>query len=213
MKKGFSVAVIGLAGVVGMIGPPATGETILEDFESYHDGQIIGSTATSKPWSRFGAATNDNMVATSHERWVISGSHSAIYGLVWPNSFGAVRYRFDQATDLSPYHGVAVKMRSSKNNTHTQVKLAISNGYTTFVSVADRPLGVRVQPLVFELGPTQMIRVVGRHSYREVVQGAWQIGFDFSNIEDQDFETIAFDQLTLTTLSDAAPKTKVSALE
>ena len=58
-----------------------------------------------------------------------------------------------------------------------------------------------------------MVRVMGPDSYREVVQGAWQIGFDFSNAGDHGFETIAFDQLSLITTSDDAAKTEVSALE
>lgn len=176
---------------------PARSDTVLENFESYPDGQVVGASAISSPWRRFGAATNDHVTATRQERWLITGQASGLYGLVWPNPFGAVRYVLDKPTDLSTYRSVTVKMKSDKDYTHTQVKLAISNGHTTYVTIASKPLNTQIQEMRFELGQTLMIRTAGEDDYDQVVQGVWNIGFDFRNSEGDYVETIIFDDFEL----------------
>ena len=194
---------------------PVFADTTIDNFESYADGQIIGPNATSSPWRRFGGATNDNVMATRDERWVIRGDGSVLYGLVWPGSFGAVRYVFDKPTDLSPNNYVKVKMRSGSNTTYTQVRLAISNGSTTYVSVANLPLSRQVQQLVFKLGPNHLSKNIGHDTYKQVIQGATTIGFDFRNVEDEGYETIVFDDFTLRSHVSGpdSPAKKVSSLD
>lgn len=197
MKRYDASTTVGL--MVGLLAfaSLARADSTIEDFESYTNGQIVGLTATSSPWRRFGMATNDNITATGQKRWVISGDRSGLYGLVWPNSFGAIRYVFSDATDLSSHGGATVKMRSNRADTHTVVKLAVSNGATTFVTAADRPLTTQVQQLTFEISPSKMIRTAGPDGYEEVIHGAWSIGFDFLSSDDPYTETIVFDDFVI----------------
>jgi len=189
-------------------------DTRIDRFEAYSDGQIIGANAVSRPWRRFGGATNDNVMATTDEKWVISGGASVLYGLVWPGSFGAVRYVFDEPTDLSPNNYVKVKMRSGSLTTYTKVRLAISNGRTTYVSDVNLQLSRQVQQWVFKLGPKHMSRNIGQDTYKQVIQGATTIGFDFRNNEDHGYETVVFDDFFLRShTSGPETPTKVSAVD
>lgn len=198
MKALLSIAITSIVGVTWLVPTPAGADTILENFESYPDGRIVGPNATSSPWRRFGSATNDHITATRQDRWVITGDVSGLYGLVWPNTFGAVRYVFDKATSLSSYTRVTVKMRSDKIDTHTRVRLAISSGRTTYVAIGERPLTLRPGLLTFELGRTSLIRTAGDETYDDVIQQVWNIGFDFHNSEGEHVETIIFDDFLLT---------------
>ena len=174
-------------------------DKIIDNFESYSEGKIIGPNATSVPWRRFGGATNDNVVATSHDMWVITGTGSAIYGLVWPGSFGAVRYVYGQPVNLADHDRVTVKMRSDRSDTRTRVRLAISNGNTTFVSIGDRAVTRQKQVITFHLGPKHLGRSAGEGTYNDTIRRAVTIGFDFRNTETNGYETIVFDDFTLTT--------------
>lgn len=185
--------------------PASWADRVVDNFESYPNGKIVGPTATSIPWRRFGGATNDNVVVTSHERWVLTGGSSAIYCLTWPSSFGAVRYVFGKETNLADHDRVTFKMRSDRSNTGTRVRLAISNGNTTFVSFEDRSISKQKQLITFYLGPKHLGRSTGEGTYNEVIRGAWTIGFDFRNVETNGYETVVFDDITLTT-PDRDPK-------
>jgi len=184
-------------GVALVTGATVHGEMTVDDFENYQNGQIVGPGAVSSPWRRFGSATNDHVMATIQDRWLISGDVSGVYGLVWPNSFGAIRRAYDSPFDLGGYNLATIKIQSGNHDTHTLVRLAISNGHTTFVTVVEYPLTKRVQELTFELGMTKMIRVVGEDTYDDVVGNIWNLGFDFRNTEDKGFETVSFDDFIL----------------
>lgn len=193
---------------------PVWADTVVDDFDRYPDGLIVGPSATSSPWRRFGGATNDNIVATMHERWVIRGDGSALYGAVWPGSFGAVRYVYEEPTDLSQYDRLTVIMKSNRNESDTQVRLAISNGHTTYVSTGERTLTGRPQTMTFRLSQNQLIRSVGEVRYHDVIHGVTSLGFDFHNQQTEGYETIVFDEIFLLNPgSDQETSTKVSALD
>ncbi len=175
----------------------ALGDMVVDDFESYHNGQIVGPTAGSTPWLRFGGATNDNVVATKHEKWLVSGATSGLYGLVWPNPFGAIRRVFDQPMDVSAYRAASVKMLSDTHRAQTMVRFAVSNGPTTFVSVKEYTLDTRPQQMVFPIGMDKMVRVVGSDGYAAVLQGALKAGFDFRSTGGEGYETVVFDDFVL----------------
>ena len=176
--------------------------TKIDDFESYKGGQVIGKTYNSKPWCRFGAATNDNVVATTQSDKVMTDRLSAQYGVFWPNTFGAVRYQFDGPTNLSKHKLAAVKMRSDTESTHTQVRLAITDGTTTYAARNFKSLKDKVQHLVFEMGPGDMILIDGSGSYEQVITKAASIGFNFKSTEGQYVETIIFDDFQFVTETD-----------
>ena len=103
----FVVTLVGLL-AVGTIGAPALADKVVDDFESYNSGQIIGKSWDTKPWRRFGLATNDNVVATGVDGKVISGRRSAEYGAFWPNRFGAIRFAFNKQVDLTEFATASV---------------------------------------------------------------------------------------------------------
>jgi hypothetical protein len=184
--------ILGLVAVLLAAGR-VDGDTVIDDFESYSNGQVIGQSATSTPWRRFGRGTNDNIYAAGHEKWVITGSRSGLYGTVWPAPFAATRHVYREAKDLSGEQGIGVKIRSGKRDTHTLVRVAVSNGRTTYVTIAEKPLTGRVQQLRFEIDEHSMVRNDGSDSYHQVIQGVWTIGFDFRSTEGEYVETIVFD--------------------
>lgn len=185
----------------------AYADQVVDDFESYQHGQIIGLTAISSPWRRFGGATNDNITVNAQEQWQISGTNAALYGVVWPNPFGAIRRAFEAPTDLSPFAAVSIKMRSDRVGGHTQARLAISNGPTTYVSIASAPVDRETRGYVFELGRTKMVCVNGTDSYDTVITSVWNAGFDFHNNEDEQTETIVIDDFMLL---DSVPEIEAS---
>ncbi len=198
MNAFSKLTVIAAIGVAGWFAAAANGDAMIDDFESYADGDIIGASVTSSPWRRFGPATNDNVTASWQQRWVISGRASAAHGLVWPNLFGSVRYAFGRASDLSSYTGATVKVRSTHSQTRTRVRLAIGHGHTTFVTIVDKPVTTQAQTLTFELGQDQMTRTAGDDSYDNVIENASTLGLDFRSDASQYTETVIFDDLVLT---------------
>ncbi len=177
---------------------------MIDNFESYKGGQVIGKTYNSMPWCRFGAATNDNVLATDRSTKVIEGRLSAQYGVFWPNTFGAVRYGYDRPTDLSAHSLVAVKMKSDNSATKTRVKFAITNGQTTYASRSFKTLTDKVQTLVFEVGAGELELIDGADSYETVIKTAMSLGFNFQSPEGQYIETIMFDDLMFATEEDVA---------
>lgn len=176
--------------------------TEIDDFESYKGGQVVGKTYNSKPWCRFGAATNDNVVATTQTDKVIEDRVSAQYGVFWPNTFGAIRYQFDGPTNLGKHRLASVKMRSDIESTSTQVRLALTDGTTTYASRGFKSLSDKTQHLVFEIGPGDLILIDGSDSYEKVINNAASIGFNFKNDGSQYVETIIFDDFRFVTESD-----------
>lgn len=186
-----------------LIGLPALAEDkVIDDFESYNSGQIIGKSWDTKPWRRFGTATNDNIVATGVDGKVISGRRSAEYGAFWPNRFGAIRFAFDKKVDLSKYATASIKIRSDKPTTHTRAKLAISDGETTYLTTLGQDLTHKVQTLTFSLDPADHILADGSGSFKDVITNATMIGLDFTSTEGQYDESIIFDDFELHTAQD-----------
>lgn len=183
--------------VISGFGTFAQADKTIDNFEAYKPGQIIGKSWDSTPWRRFGLATNDNVVCTATDGKVVAGQRSAEYGAFWPNRFGAIRYVFDAATDLNVYTGAAVKIRSDNATTNTRVKLAISDGDTTYISGVGQALTNKVQSINFSLDPADMVLADGAHAYADVVANAKMIGMDFTSGEGQYTESIIFDDFEL----------------
>ncbi len=175
----------------------AQADRTVDNFETYKKGEVIGKSWNSQPWSRFGTATNDNIYATGTDGQVIAGRRSGLYGAFWPNRFGAVRFVFKNPEDLNEYAKATVKIRSDKSTTNTRVKLAVSNGETTYISGAGQSLTHKVQHVTFSLDPADMVIADGSDSYTDVVTNAKMIGLDFTSTEGQYTEAIIFDDFEL----------------
>lgn len=187
---------LAFSAVIGVAATSYADKTI-DNFETYKKGEVIGASYNSKPWCRFGTATDDNVVATGTDGWVISGRRSGQYGAFWPNRFGAVRFVFKSTTDLNEFAKSSVKIRSNKPTSNTRVKLAVSNGETTYISSAGQALTNKVQHLTFSLDPSDMVLADGSDSYADVVTNAKMIGLDFTSTEGQYTEAIIFDDFEL----------------
>ena len=184
---------------VNTLNAPLTNDLLpLDDFEFCYDGQIMGYSYDSAPWRRFGPATNDNVMATNHSEKTISGSYSGEYCVAWPNKFGAVRYVFDSPTDLTAYVAASAKVRSDKPVTPTKVKLAVSNGDTTYATIVAWPLSTEPQEYLFSFRKMDMIRTDGHQPYEDVIRNITTVGLDFLNYEGSPAtETLIFDDFML----------------
>lgn len=185
-----------LAAIV-LVCPIAQADRMVDNFETYKKGQVIGKSWDSTPWRRFGNATNDNIYATGVDGMVISGRRSGQYGAFWPNRFGASQFVFKTPTDLNEFNSASVKIRSSKPTTNTRVKLSVSNGETTYISAVGQTLTNKIQQISFSLDPADMVLADGSDGYADVVTHAKMIGFDFTSTEGQYTESILFDDFEL----------------
>lgn len=198
MKTTFSLSsVIAFTAAILVAGVSVHADMTVDDFESYSPGQTIGPSAVSSPWRRFGHATNDHVYATNRPGKLITGQLSGQYGAFWPNRFGAVRYVFEQPTDVGVFKRITVKMRSENAQTYTQVRAAISNGTTTYVTRDFYKLSDEVQDMSFMVGESDMYVSDGSQSYKDVVANVKAIGFDFTSTEGQYTEAIFFDDFVL----------------
>ncbi len=196
-------------GVFFLLPATASGERVVDDFERYKDGTVIGDSYASWPWRRFGTATNDHVVATEQSDRVISGSQSGQYCVYWPNEFGAVRYAFRRPKNLTGYAAASFKVRSCDvihaggrgETTYTTVVLAVSNGQTTFESKTAHPVSAQPQSIISYMSDSEMHRVDGSQTLREVLREATEIGMTFRSTktgsEGLYTETLVFDDLKL----------------
>lgn len=209
-------------GLILSSGGPVGADTVLDNFELYQDGQMIGVSATSMPWRRFGDATNDDFIVTGVEERVISGALSAQYCVYWPNRFGSVRFAFPEPTDLSSYIAVRCSFKStdivhaeSDGNlpepiTYTEVALVVSDGTTTYEAAVPVPLARDAQTVTFYL--TEGIMVLPDHRnhrkvpvmsedgptpFSKVISSVDNIGLIFRSRQGNYTETIVIDDLTL----------------
>ena len=200
-----------------LLSSAASAERLLEDFEHYNDGMIIGDGPTSVPWRRFGNATNDNVVVTNRANAVIAGALSAQYCVYWPNKFGSARYAFEEPTDLGEYAAVSFKVRSCdtahatiqaspEQSTFTTVSLVVSNGETTYESTKAVPLSSKAQTIITYLAESDLMLVDGSQSFEKVVSAAAEIGMTFRSTQGLYTETIVLDDLKLLTQQVAAGK-------
>ena len=219
ITRGLWAALWMALGAGALWGPSAWAEKSIADFERYVDGQIIGEGPTSQPWRRFGGATNDNLVITNHPDHVISGALSAQYCVYWPNTFGALRYVFDQPMDLSQYAAASFVVlacnishaddsagASDQPVTYTTAVLAITNGVTTYESVTPQPITPNTQEVVVYLTDQALHSTDGTQSFSEVIEHATQIGMTFRSSEGMYTETIVIDDFKLLTQQVASGK-------
>lgn len=198
----------------GLTPSPVNAEVfVIDDFESYHDGQIVGVSAVSKPWRRFGAATTDNVVATTHRNKLISGTVSGQYGVFWPNTFGAARYVFETPADLSAFSGASMKVLSDKPNTHTYVRFALSDGVTTFAVGGRRTVTDQIQTLTFSFDEAESELMDGDDTLERVIANVDNIGFIFQSNQGEYVETLMFDDLHLISEPDEQETLSTSGVE
>lgn len=177
--------------------PIVLADKTVDDFESYKKGQEIGKSWDSAPWCRFGTATNDNIYATGVDGMVITGRRSGQYGAFWPNRFGAIRFTFKSSTNLDEFAMASIKIRSNKPTTNTRIKLAVSNGETTYISAVGQTMTNKVQKITFSLDPADMVLADGSDGYADVITHAQMFGLDFTSSEGQYSESIVFDDFIL----------------
>ena len=182
---------------------PGDDDRMLEDFESYKSGQVIGDSAKSIPWRRFGEATSDNLVATAREDRIISGYLSGQYSVTWPAKFGMVRYVLTTPMDFGASKAILVKIRSDCDvETSTRVQLNLSNGRAAFESKKAVELNNEpdAKEIVFLVGPDKLDRVDGERSVtvNELLSGVTEIGLKFTSPASDTYkETILLDDLRI----------------
>jgi hypothetical protein len=175
-----------VASFAAALAAPGDDDRMIEDFESYKSGEVIGSSAKSTPWRRFGEATTDNLVATGREDRIISGYLSGQYSVAWPAKFGMVRYVMTDALDLTAAKAIVVKVRSdSEVETTTQVQLNLSNRRAAFETKKPIELNDDGTPkeIVFLIGPDRLDRVDGERTVtaKELLAGVTEIGLNFTS--------------------------------
>ena len=220
-----NVPVISLAGTSDpftTIELSQTGATV-DNFESYSLGEIVGSSATSKPWKRFGPATDDFvrvsglLGATLVGKGVISGKRSGQYSLDWslPDSdFGAIRFQFEDRVDLRDRSLVTVKMFSDNPEGRTFVSFAFSNGTTTYRTDKHVILSRDTQTISFKTTEPDVFLNEGTDSYADVISNTTEVGFTFTSSRSFQ-EIIIFDDFIFPVVGTApsAPRTTVSDAE
>ncbi len=198
MAKTILQAAVGLV-VMGIVVPAWSAEAVIDDFESYNDKEVIGSSWDSSPWRRFGEATEDNVIATKAKSKVISGKASAVYSVSWPRKFGCALRVLDQPTDLSQHQAVSFKIRSNEPATLTVVRLSVTDGSSTYLSKERFLLSDQVQNVSFSLSGDAMELVDGAGAYDDVAANATAIGFQLQSTTSRDqgyIEMIIFDDLS-----------------
>jgi hypothetical protein len=184
-------------------------QTVVDNFESYDDGQIIGPSAQSTPWRRFGNATVDNVVATAHPSKVIAGDLSAQYVVRWPAKFGSARYAYAAPTDLRAYAALSLTLRSDQAQSGTVLRLVIDDGETSFLSKASFPVTDQAQRCAVALTAAAFERAAGNAAFDAVLAKIKSIGFNVTNprteAQGQLTQVLVFDGLCLYGPNDALP--------
>ena len=193
-----------------LIAPAVFAERVLDDFETYKDGQIVGPSATSAPWRRFGRATIDNVVATRNVQKVIEGKVSGQYVVRWPASFGSARYQLDEPLNLRQFHRIAIDLRSDRSDTRTRVRLSIDDGKTSFLTKQRMPVTDAARSFAAVLDRERFERVAGKGSFGEVIERVRAVGFNVYNPKSEDesevTETLIFDALRLLNSGEPLPE-------
>ena len=170
-------------------------------------------SAISRPWRRFGAATTDNVVATTRRNKVISGNVSGQYGVFWPNTFGSARYVFEAPTDLSAFSAASVKVFSDTPTTTTYVRFAISDGVTTFALGGRRTITDQIQTFTFSFDEIESELMDGDDTLARVISNVDNIGLIFQSVKGQYVETLMFDDLVLLSETDEPESAEASDIE
>lgn len=191
-----------IAGVsVGLtVGSSAFGANLsLDDFESYDTsggdvliGQVPGD---GRPWTRFGAATTDNVYATSTPGRVISGNKSGHYSVGWPATFGTARRQFAAPLDLTGYQSASITIFSEAAGTTTEMLLVFSDGTATFESKEAFALTDTATTHSFDLQESAFDLVDGSGSFASALAAVQTIGFTLRGGTSAG-ETVVFDDFT-----------------
>ena len=114
-----------------------------------------------------------------------------------PAHYGAVRRVFNEPIDISSYDSVTLKARSDNPKTQAHVKVAISNGTTTFATVTTGKLSHEAQEFTFSIVAGDMVRSDGDEPFAEVMTNVQLVGLDFISGVDAYSEAIIFDDFVL----------------
>lgn len=170
---------------------------VVDDFESYKSGEVVGSSASSSPWQRFGKATNDNVVATASATKIINGKRSGQYGMVWPAPFGAVQRVLEQPVDLRKQAAIAVTIRSELAETKTKATVRIGDGETTYEHIQPVALAAQATTIRFVLDAANFKRTAGKASLEDVLAAVTRIGLTFTSANQDARETVVLDDLKI----------------
>jgi hypothetical protein len=187
----------------------ASGALLIDNFESYTNGQPLGTSATSTPYLRFGGAVADNFSATTSAARVINGSVSGQIPFNWTSATNAsVRRNYTTATpqDFSAYDQVTVSIKSTNLSTTAVVRLSFADGDTSWQSTTALPITGTAQTLTFGLTAAAMTRGGGTSSFADSVNSVSAIGFRIENTVGAAGDTIIFDDITLNSTAPAVPE-------
>lgn len=197
IRRPIVAIVVALFAMLSIPRVALSADLVVDNFEQYLSSQVIGASWQSVPWLRFGPATIDNVLTTADEQLVISGGISSVYTMSWPARFGAVRRVLETPTDLSRFKAAGIKIRSDRPDTATHVKIAVSNGTTTFATIETFPLTTNVQEIVTGITGGEMVRTDGSQNFVDVIKSAKLVGLDFISNMETYTETVLFDDLIL----------------
>lgn len=191
------IALLSLSAVGAAETAPPSAVIVVDDFESYKSGEVVGSSASGSPWQRFGKATNDNVVATALATKIIKGKRSGQYGMVWPAPFGAVQRVLDQPANLREQAAIVVTIRSELAETKTKTTVRIGDGETTYEHTQPIALTAEATTIRFAIDKAGFKRTAGKASFEDVFAAATRIGLTFTSENQDARETIVFDDLHL----------------
>jgi hypothetical protein len=191
---------------VGALQSTASAALVVDDFESYAADQVIASSASSTPWLRFGVAIADQLVAVGTPDRVITGTRSGAIPFSWSDGNNAsVRRNYGAATDLSAYDAAAIDLRTEEAATSAVVKLAFTDGATTYQSVVGQPLTGAVKNFVFPINGVAVELVDGPFAtLADVMKNVRSIGVRFENGVGRGAETVVLDNFTMTSVPEPA---------
>lgn len=154
MKKMWVVGTV--CGGLGLMSSAVSANVTVDDFESYSDGQEIGTgfaTAPDHPWAKFGGASDPDHFRGVSEG-ALAGTLSGRLILNWngaPFEFTAVRRDLDSTTDITSFLSVDAQIDSNVDASTTMVKLSL------FGARADGPVnGILESTTPFTLGDDAM---------------------------------------------------------
>ncbi len=184
-------------------GAAAPGAVIIDDFESYMPHGVViadsASTASPRPWIRFGLATATHVTATTLSGEVIADAVTAKYGLNWASgNNGNMRRKYNTAFDLGQYDDAEAEMKATGVAGATLVKFAFTDGVTTWTSTVGQPLTNSMAMYTFDINPLVMTRTSGTASFAAVLVSTNGIGFRFENSTGSGSANVFVDDFALT---------------
>ena len=194
---------------------------LVDDFESYANGQVIADGGNSVPWRRFGAV-EDQFVATSGSSLDPTGVRGGTIPIGIPDAGSAatVQRHYTTPQDFSSYATATVLSRSvpegssATTNANLGIQLAISDATTTYLSNVIQPEALAAKTFTFAIDDASLFLADGGDSLATVLASTSYIGFRATRIDGTIFtvESLNFDDFALQTAAAVPEPTTLGAI-